>query len=314
MRLGLVLSGGGANGAFEAGVVRAIEEAGLAPTVLSGTSAGALNVAGMAHGLDGDALADVWRATRAGDVFRLRRDVHNAARPLALLSRAGLADRILSGIGWTWLLDTRPLDATLERVLGGRRVQVGDRLAVAVSAVDKPTGELVRFVNTLPEPQRRSPRFRQVDLGVEHLMASSAIPLVFRPGEAEGSQWWDGGLVANTPLAPAMAYEPDVVIVVTTATRERPSPRPESLADAVALLIDNVLAFSLASDLHRAELLNELRRCDPTRTDVKEVRIKVIEPTGLDLGGSLDFDAELAERRIALGLEVGRRELDGWQP
>jgi NTE family protein len=312
MKLGLVLSGGGAKGAFEAGVCKAIEEAGLEPTVLSGTSAGALNVAGLAHGLSADDLADLWRATRATDVYRMRRDVWTLPRPSGWLGGRGLADRVLSGIGWTWLLNTTPLRRTLRRALGGDRVQVRDGLTLAVSAVEKATGDLVRFVNVLPPEHRVGPRYRKVAPEVGHLMASAAIPLVFRPAEVDGARWWDGGLVANTPLAPAMAYEPDRVIVVTTATRERPAPRPESLGEAIGLLIDNVLAFSLSADLKRAAALNEVARLDPGRADVRAVDILVIEPTGLDLGGSLDFDASLAERRIRAGVAVGRRKLDGW--
>ena len=312
MKLGLVLSGGGAKGAFEAGVCQAIEEAGVAPEVLSGTSAGALNVAGLAHGLSADDLADVWRRTRASDVFRLRRDVWSLPRPAGWIGTRGVAARFLSSIGWTWLLHTAPLEGTLREVLGGDRLDVRDGVAVAVSAVEKASGELVRFVNTLPPPHRCTRRYRKVDLAVGHLMASTALPLVFKPAELEGLRWWDGGLVANTPLAPALAFEPDRVIVVTTATRARPAARPESLADAIGLLIDNVLAFSLAADLKRAAVINELCRLDPSRSDVREVDILVVEPTGLDLGGSLDFDADLAERRIVAGLEVGRRALEAW--
>lgn len=311
MRLGLVLAGGGANGAFEAGVVGAVEEAGLRPTILSGTSAGALNVAGIAHGLDAAALAEAWRGIRADDVYRLRRDVWRALRPGGWLTGRGWG-RALEGIGWTWLLDTSPLRATLGQVLGADRLDVADDLVVNVSAVDKPTGDLVRFTNRLPPEHRRSSSYREVELGVDHLMASSAIPLAFRPAEHAGTQWWDGGLVANTPLAPAMAHEPDAVIVVTTATRERPAPRPDSLADAVGLLIDNVLGHSLAADLKQARLVNELCRLDPSRGDRREVDLLVIEPTGLDLGGSLDFSEDLAERRVALGHELGARELARW--
>jgi hypothetical protein len=58
--------------------------------------------------------------------------------------------------------------------------------------------------------------------------------------------------------------------------------------------------------------LNEVARLDPARSDIREVDILVIEPTGLDLGASLDFGAELAERRIRAGVELGRRKLDEW--
>lgn len=311
VRLGLVLAGGGANGAFEVGVVAAIEDAGLRPTILSGTSAGALNAAGLAHGLDAAALTEAWEGIRAGDVYRLRCDVWRALRPGGWLTGRGVG-RALAGIGWTWLLETAPLRETVREVLGADRLDVPDDLVLNVSAVDKPTGELVRFTNRLPPEHRRSPSYREVDLGVDHLMASAAIPLAFRPAEHAGTRWWDGGLVANTPLAPAMAHEPDAVIVVTTATRERPALRPESLADAVGLLIDNVLGHSLAADLRQARLINELCRLDPERHDRREVDLLVIEPTGLDLGGALDFSADLARRRVELGREVGAQQLANW--
>jgi NTE family protein len=312
MRLGLVLSGGGANGAFEAGVVGALEEVGLRPSILSGTSAGALNAAAMAHGFDADGLADLWRGVRSRDVYRLRRDVWNAVRPRGWFSRGNLAERALDGVGWSHLLDTSPLRTTLADALGGDRVDVSADTVLTVSAVEKASGDLVRFTNTLPPPHRTNRRYREVDLGVGHLLASAAIPLAFAPAELDGQRWWDGGIVANTPLAPAMAYEPDAVIVVTTATRERPAPRPESLGDSIGLLIDNILAFSLDADLKHARLVNELCRLAPGRTDKREVDLLVIEPTGLDLGWPLDFGADLAERRVQAGLEVGRRELAAW--
>jgi NTE family protein len=312
VRLGLVLSGGGANGAFEAGVIAAMEELGLAPTILSGTSAGALNAAALAHGLDAAALSDVWRRVRARDVYRLRRDVWRAVRPRGWLSSGNLGERALEGIGWSHLLDTAPLAATLERTLGGRRIQVPADKVLALSAVEKASGQLVRFTSSLPPPHRTNRRFREAELTVDHLLASAAIPLAFAPAELDGQRWWDGGIVANTPLAPAMAYEPAAIVVVTTATRERPAPRPESLGQSLGLLVDNILAFSLDADLKHARLVNELCRLEPDRPGVREVELLVIEPTGLDLGGALDFSAHLADRRLEAGLEVGRRELADW--
>jgi NTE family protein len=311
--LGLVLSGGGANGAFEAGVVAALEEADLHPRILSGTSAGALNVAGMSAGMDAATLAELWRSVRTRDVYRLRRDVWNALRPGGLLGRGNLAVRALDSIGWTHLTSTAPLRRTLVAALGGERVDVRSDVRVAVSAVEMASGELVRFVNELPPPHRRRRRFRRVDLDVDHLMASAAIPILFPPADVAGTVHWDGGLVANTPLAPAMAFEPDAVVIVTTATRERPAAAPRSLGAAVSLLIDNVLAYSLSADLERAKLVNELATLGPPRADRRRVDLLLVEPVGLDLGSALDFEPALAERRIALGLEAGRRALAGWR-
>jgi NTE family protein len=314
MQLGLVLSGGGANGAFGAGVVAAMEEAGLRPTILSGTSAGALSAAGLATGMDAATLGDMWASVATRDVHRLRRDVWSLLRPTGFLSGGNVADRTLDSVGWTHLLSTAPLRSSLVRILGGERVDVLDGLTLAVSAVEVASGALVRFASALPPPARRHHRFRVVDLTVDHLMASAAIPIVFPPADVEGVPHWDGGLVANTPLAPAMAFEPDAIVVVTTATRERPSPPPRSLGEALSLLIDNVIGHSLAADLERARLINELCLLGADQPDRRLVDLLVVEPTGLDLGGPLDFDATLARRRIALGLEAGRNALAGWTP
>lgn len=314
MRLGLVLSGGGARGSFEAGVVAAIEDAGLRPEVVSGTSAGALNAAGIAAGFDAERLADLWTSVGDADVFRLRRDVWRLKRLRGLVASGSVTGRLLASVGWTWFLDNAPLRATLVDVFGGDRVPVRDDLVVTVSAVEKATGELVRFTSAAPPPHRDSPRYRVVDLDVDHLVASAAIPLAFRPGAVQGVDFWDGGMVANTPLAPALAYEPDAVIVVTTATRERPAPPPEHLGGALSLLIDNVLRHSLLADLARAEALNELARAAPDATPARPVAFLLIEPVGLDLGEGLRFDPRQAARNIELGRAAGERALEGWRP
>lgn len=313
MRLGLVLSGGGAKGSFEAGVVAAIEDAGLRPDVVSGTSAGALNAAGIAAGFDAQRLSDLWRSIGDADVFRLRRDVWRLPRLRGLLQDGSLAGRLLATVGWTWFLDNTPLRATLVDALGGEHVPVREDLVAVVSAVETATGALVRFTSASPPPHRDSPRYREVDLDVDHLLASAAIPLVFRHGQVEDVAYWDGGLVANTPLAPVLAYEPDTVIVVTTATRERPAPTPAHLGEALSLLIDNVLAHSLHNDLARASALNELARAAPSATTARVVTFLVVQPEGLDLGEGLRFDPRQAARNIALGREAGRRALAGWR-
>jgi NTE family protein len=319
MRLGLVLSGGGSRGAFEAGVVAAIEEAGLRPTILSGTSAGALNVAGMGAGMDAAALAEVWTSVRNPDVFRLRRDVWRLGRPLALLAPGqGVSSRVLDSIGWTWLLETGALRRTLVRALGGEAVPVQPDLVVTVSAVDIATGRLIRYASAAPPEHRRrgtSAQWRVGPLDVDHLMASAAIPLLFRPHAVGDDPHWDGGIVANTPLAPAIAYEPDAVIIVTTSTRVRPAAQPRTLGQAAGLLIDTVLRHSLDQDLARAEAVNALCRVAPAAAgNQRAVNFLLVEPVGLDLGDSLRFEPAAAARMIRLGHDAGVRALADWTP
>jgi NTE family protein len=318
MRLGLVLSGGGAKGAFEAGVAAALEEAGLRPAILSGTSAGALNAAGLAAGFDAAQLAELWTSTTDRDVYVVRRDLARLLRFDQLLGAdaTSLFERVLESIGWTWLLDTAPLRATLTAALGGETVPVRPDVVLTVSAVEVASGEVVRFTSAAPPTHRADPRFRVVDVGVDHLLASAAIPLLFKPGSVDAATYWDGGIVANTPLAPALAYEPDAVIVVTTSTLRRPAPEPTSLAQALSLLLDNLLRYSLVSDLARAETVNALCAAAPEAVPSKRVvDFLVIEPTDVELPGSafLRFDPAQAARLIAIGHELGAAAIADWQ-
>lgn len=316
MSLALVLSGGGGLGAFEAGVVEVLDEAGVRPDVYSGTSAGALNAAALASGIAPRELSDVWRRVRAEDVYRTRGDVWSLLDVGALVGGQGnVGRRLLDAVGWTYLLETAPLRRTVVDVLGGEGVRVRRGVTLVVSAVDVATGEAVRFCSSPPPPRRLTARFRTVALDVDHLLASSAIPLLFEPARVGGQDFWDGGVVANTPLAPALAFEPDVAIVVQTSTQPRPAPPPASLGDAVGLLLDTLIGYSLKADLEHARTVNQLCAAGPAAPEEvrRPVQLLVISPAGVDLGGSLDFSQERAESRIAAGRELATREVERWR-
>jgi NTE family protein len=312
VRYALVLSGGGARAAFQAGVVAALEDAGLTPTVYSGTSAGALNAAALAAGFDAADLAGWWTSIRDRDVYRIRRDIWRLPNPAGFLRRGNLAERILRGTGWSWLLDAAPLRRTLTTAFGGEQLDVTPGKQLAVSAVNVPDGSLVRYLSEPPPPHRASATHDVVRFTVDHLLASAAIPLVFRPAEVRDVPHWDGGLVANTPLAPALAFEPDVVIIVTTSSLRRPAAAPDTLGDGISLLLETVLGHSLQADLARAEAVNEICRIKGEQ-DRKVVRFLQVHPTGLDLGNALQFDPRNAERLIHLGRERGREAVASWE-
>lgn len=313
MRLGLVLSGGGAKAAFEAGVFAAMQDQGLRPQVVSGTSAGALNAAGVAAGFDAGRLAQLWASVSDADVYEQRRDVWRLLRPAGLFGDGNLAERLLDAVGWTWLWDPAPLRATVVRALGGERVPVVDGTVLAVSAVEVASGRLVRFTSAEPPPQRRSDRFRVGPLDVDHLLASAAIPLLFRPARVADVAHWDGGIVANTPIAPAMAYEPDAVIVVTTSTPDDNRPEPLTLAETVSRLVDAVQRFTLEADLARAEAVNLVAEAAPGATPKRKVELLVIGPGTHDLGDTLHFEPAKARRLVEIGHEVAAQALAGWR-
>jgi NTE family protein len=324
MTTALVLSGGGAKGAFEAGVIAALAEEGVTVDVAAGTSAGALNAATVACGIPADDVVELWSTLQSGGVYRVRRDVHRLLRPWHLLRHPdrliglgshSFTEHLLDGIGWTWLLNLAPLRRRLVELLGDDRLPVRDGATLVVAAVDATTGELVRFTNTELASHRSEPSFRTVELTVDHLLASAAIPGVFAPVEIDGSSYWDGGLVANTPLTGALAYEPDDAFVVAAGAIERTAEMPRSLGQVVSQLVDHVMRFGMVKDLDHAHTVNLLADAAPGASKHRHVDLVPIapddDPSGI--GALLDFDPARARRLVERGRRAGHDAVQRWR-
>ncbi|HKJ56907.1 MAG TPA: patatin-like phospholipase family protein [Nitriliruptoraceae bacterium] len=321
-RLALVLSGGGARGAFDAGVVSAVYEAGLRPQVLAGTSAGALTAAAAAIGWSPERIRELWTDQRSRDVYRARFDVHRLVRPDRLLRDPlrlpqrilGLGEYtttewLLDLFGWTWLFHLEPLRAQLVDAIGGEVLPLEDDVTLVVSAVDVATGELVRFGNR-PPPGRPADGLRVVELTVDHLLASAAIPGLFRPTEIDGQQYWDGGLASNTPLAAALQHEPDLAVVVASSVpSDRPRP-PKSLGDVLALAVEHTFRSSILTDLDQARTVNDMVEAgvDTKHQHVELVPVTPEEPIS-GIGEILDFEPARARRLVDAGRDAVRTEL-----
>ncbi|MGO1074068.1 DUF3734 domain-containing protein [Inquilinus sp. CA228] len=218
----LVLQGGGALGAYQAGVYQGLHEAGIHPTWLAGISIGALNtavIAGSPEAQRVDRLREFWETICAAPVewpaaaglaeglpfaFDLR-SVHNAAAAMRALFQGQpgfFKPRFpppylspFAGDAATSFYDTGPLRDTLLRLVDFDRLNSGD-IRVSVGAVNVRSGNFAYFDTT---KQR---------LGPEHFMASGALPPGFPAVEIGGEHYWDGGVVSNTPLAYVLSTEP----------------------------------------------------------------------------------------------------------
>ncbi|MGE3287929.1 MAG: patatin-like phospholipase family protein [Pseudonocardia sp.] len=308
----MVFSGGGAPAAyFGAGVVRAVEEAGLAPRIFSGVSAGAINAAALAVGLDAAGLATMWRGIRWSDVARWRTDVYRLPKVENMLRGAPhLLDWALGSVGWTALLDNSPARAALRERLGGPELPIAHGRTLVVSAVDVRTGEVLRFGSR--PASRPDSAILPGRLTVEHLLASAAVPVVFPPVEIGERLLVDAGTVANTPLAPVMDYEPDAVVVVSGSGGTRPAPAPASLGETIGLLVDNLAHFALRADLEHAATVNELARAGAT--DRRDVPMVLVEPRRLafSAGSFFRFTQADADRIMGYGHERGTEALATW--
>ena len=202
----LVLQGGGALGAYQAGAYAALHEAGYRPEWIAGISIGAINaaiIAGNPPERRVERLRAFWDGVSAdltglpsldGDTTRRLFNEASAWFATAMGIPGFYQPRVPSPLLWPpghpqalSLYDTAPLKPTLERLVdfallrdGGPRLSVG---AVALS-----TGNFTYFDSA-----------REV-LRPEHIMASGALPPGFPPVEIDGECYWDGGLVSNTPL------------------------------------------------------------------------------------------------------------------
>ncbi len=236
MKVALVLSGGGARGAYEAGVLRYLREGlpatmGLRPEDLRidlfcGTSIGAINacfLAANAHEpqTQGAKLADVWRSLRLEDVFRWSTLGYSSIPSYVFRQLRSLKMRNLSWRVSDFLYPEALAKVVHERIDWAqlaRNVADGHVEAVTVTATDLGTGRSVVFVQT-PRPLPALSRDPLVEarpgpLGPEHALASGAIPLLFRPVRI-GDDWFsDGSIRQNTPLAPAVRLGADRLLVV----------------------------------------------------------------------------------------------------
>src|ERR671918_231229 len=230
MKTGLVLGGGGARGAYEAGVLSFLRdelEPGLGRRlgldVLSGTSVGAINACFLASsadepGIQGRVLTERWRSLQIGEVLRI--GVGDVARLLGEF--LGRSPRATDGEGG--LVDPTGIRRiVLEAVRWGsirRNLQSGAVSGLAVSATHVASGRTVTFVQ---RKERGAPPWthdrhfvvERTAIGPRHVLASAAIPMLFPPVRVGRSLYVDGGLRLSVPLAPALRLGAQRVIVVS---------------------------------------------------------------------------------------------------
>ncbi len=276
-RIALVLAGGGARGAYEAGALAALAPALAArheaPEIVVGTSIGALNGAFLAARADeplehaAAAAVEMWRELRWGDALRPLASPYEVAR----LIGAGAMLAGLPGGGLAGLLDPSPRRGTLERLVSferiARNVEDGTLETAAVVATAYHTTRSVVFHHGGPAlglDPLRAIDYAASPLSPDHVLASAAIPGAFpaveirHPSEVEG--WYgDGGVRLNAPLSPALALGAERVVVIglnSSVTHAGAAARPDAL-DGVAQLLQVVLADQLAEDVATLGAVNE---------------------------------------------------------
>ncbi len=307
--LAIVLGGGGARAAYQAGFLRGLARhlPDLRFPIITGISAGAINASLLAShpgplSAAAQDLTELWQDLTIGQVFRVDALwlARSTLRWLLRLVSGGhdLAPQVRG------LVDTCPLDAFLRETLNttenGEVVGIGENLdrgvlkAFALSTLNYATGQTVTWVQgcdirTWDRPNRRSVRTR---LTVDHIMASASLPLLFPAIELDGSWYGDGGIRLAAPLSPALHLGASRVLTISTrydrtaeeaarpSTRGYPPP-----AQVIGKLLNAIFLDVVDQDVARLERLNSLlvQLPEDERLGLKPVDLIAIRPSE-DLG------------------------------
>lgn len=301
-RTALILPGGGARGAYQVGVLKAINElqGGQVKSpfsVICGTSAGAINavvIASHAHeySIGVERLDRFWRSMKCERVYRtdtwtvLKSGMRFAA---TLLSGGFIAANPKA------FLDNAPLRRFLQQTLQLDGIQTALKQnalhGVAVTASGYTSASATSYFQAQPQingwerPRRKG---LAAKLEISHLLASSALPLIF-PAEQIGNEYFgDGGMRLVAPLSPAIHLGANRILVIGTRD-EKPDPPPESPTDYPSAgeiggyLMDTIFMDTLNADLARMERINRTLQLVPEdkrdQTGLINIESLVIKPS-----------------------------------
>lgn len=302
-RIGLVLPGGGARGAYQVGVLKAVAKIYTGQRtpfpIKSGVSVGAINAASLASRADRfhtgvERLEHLWANLEPSSVYRtdMRCVARNGLQWLLSLTLGGLGPANPKA-----LLDTAPLTRLLRQQLQLERIPEtiasGALEAVAVTASSYATNRAVTFFQG-HDRHREWIRTRRdglrATLTPDHLLASTSLPLLF-PAHSIGNEYYgDGSLRLTAPLSPAIRLGADklLIIGVRDGAMDAPPPRGEmpdypSLGALAGYLMDVIFSDNLDADIERLRRINStlalLSAEDRNATPLRSVEPLVIRPS-----------------------------------
>ncbi len=299
-KIALLLTGGGARAAYQVGVLKALAHsmprtAPLPFRIINGTSAGAINSAALAcyascaH-LAVRKLESVWKNFSTSMVYKsdfLSVFGHIARNILTSFQ----SEHINHPPGS--LLNNRPLRGLLNEILDLHRIERNLHRnyleAISITASSYTTGDSVAFFqsNTQTPWQRAKREGRPMRINVEHLMASSAIPMVFPSVNVFNHYFGDGSIHQLSPLSPTihLGAEKIFIIGVDQPKESHPagySPHYPGLSAVAGHLLDSVFSDTMQADLERLERVNRTLGLLPARDkhqELKQIETCIINPS-----------------------------------
>lgn len=278
----LVLSGGGARGAYQVGVLKALFSMDIKFDVMFGTSVGGINTAFVAQNKF-DRLEEIWRNIKPTDVFRF---------PSLGKLREVLIENRLGFLGG--LLDTTPLEELLDREMDVNQLKANK------AKVGFVTTNLCTLETRLVTGDDIESRRQLVDI----LMASAALPILFPARTLNGDGFWiDGGLVRNTPMQAAINMgAKDIYVVIVQA--ENDGTCPTNIMQVISRCAD-ILLYASARDGIR--LVNQYNKVIETQSPESaaghKVSVKVFQPRNEVNYTVLDINAQRSRELIRQGYD-----------
>ncbi|RZI89174.1 MAG: patatin-like phospholipase family protein [Pseudomonas sp.] len=325
---GLILSGGGARAAYQVGVLAGIAE--LLPPgaanpfpVIVGTSAGAINAVTLASGAPRFAesvqrLTSFWQNFSSHLVLR-------SDWPGVIRQASRFVSHSLLGVGGdvpVALLDSSPLRGLLQAHLHldgiGEALASEQLRAVAVTAFGYDSGQAVTFYQggETIQPWLRHRRIGvPTALSIEHLLASSAIPLLFAPVKLGDEYFGDGAVRQSAPISPALHLGASRVLVVgVSGNPQRPAPplpsqrlfsgRQPSLAQIGGHMLNSTFIDSLEDDIELLQRLNHLSHLLPAHLNARALGLAPIEVLVVAPSQPLDEIAARHRRQLPAALRM----------
>lgn len=307
--MGLVLTGGGARAAYQAGVLQYISD--YVPearfSVIVGVSAGGINAAHFANhsGSYRDAaseLAEIWRSLHSSDIYEMESTLR-LFRSIVSRSLKGDGAEADALQGMHSFADTVPLRGFLTKMLhteDGRLVGVSKRLkegrlqAIAIVTISYTTGQTVTWVqgDRFERWERPNRIGINTQLTLDHVMASTSLPFLF-PAVRIGDAWYgDGGVRLAAPLAPAIHLGADRILAISTRYTRTRSEADEPVihgyppaSQIFGLLTNAVFLDALDEDAVILERINRLIEGLPRKewNGLRPIRLLLIRPS-VDLG------------------------------
>ena len=328
-KLGLVLPGGGARGAYQVGVLKAISE--ILPDssknpfpILSGTSVGAINIALLAAESDSfhngvSKLSNIWGGFSSNAIYK--------TNPIMLFlnSLHWLLTFITAGIvvkNPKSLLNNNPLEKMLIDRVDFSQIQKNldehhiEAIAVTCASYNRKCTSTFFQSNHPNLTWKKSHREgKPMVINISHLMASVALPLIFPAKKIDHQYYGDGAMRQATPLSPAIRMGADKLLIITTNENHQNLNSEEeqiahpSIAEIGGYMLDALFSDALYSDLERLDRINQIVNNNDSVVKTNKKKMKKIDYLVISPSKSINEIAKNSYHKMPLTMRLILRGL-----